>query len=79
MLSWFRELKEDFKAHRRGERRVAPRGATGRVYAKAGSVGPSTGEHNSAGRASATLSMKITRADGSIEFRQAPATIIGSI
>lgn len=38
MLSFFRSLVEDFKAYRRGEYRVAPRGSTGRVYARKNSV-----------------------------------------
>jgi hypothetical protein len=32
MFHFFRWLKEDFKAWRRGEQRVAPRGIRGRVY-----------------------------------------------
>jgi hypothetical protein len=33
-MKLFRSLIEDFKAFRRGERRVAPRAARGRVYEK---------------------------------------------
>lgn len=31
--NWLREIREDVKAGRRGETRVAPRGISGRVYA----------------------------------------------
>jgi hypothetical protein len=33
-MSFFKNVWEDLKAFRRGERRVAPHGVTGRVYAK---------------------------------------------
>jgi hypothetical protein len=79
MFAWLKELKEDFKASRRGEHRVAPRGQTGRVYARpAPESAASAGSHDADGRASATLHMKITRADGTVELRSAPATIAGT-
>ena len=34
MNAWLRSFWEDVKAYRRGERRVAPRGARGRIYVK---------------------------------------------
>jgi hypothetical protein len=61
------ELIGDFHARRRGERRVAPYGSTGRVYER---VNPSSaGDHQAAGRGKATLEMKITRANGKVERR----------
>lgn len=76
---WIYWLREDFKAWRRGEKRVAPRGTTGRVYAKkAEEVPPPSGggvNVNLPIKGSATLRMKITRADGSVEYREEPATV----
>lgn len=36
----WRELWEDFKAWRRGEKRIAPRGAKGRIYESKGQKAP---------------------------------------
>lgn len=70
--SYLYGLKEGVKAHRRGEIRVAPRGTRGRVYRKkdeAGSALPAKTEPK------ATIYMKITRADGSVEYRESPAQV----
>lgn len=61
-----RELWEDAKAWRRGERRVAPHGTRGRVYRrKKGDVpaGPMPGTATG----TATMTAKIVRADGTVE------------
>ena len=73
-MNFFRALWEDFKAFRRGERRVAPRQIRGRVYAKKGAA-PSSGAVKTSARPSASLTMKITRADGSVETIKVPASI----
>lgn len=66
-----RETKEDLKAWNRGERRVAPAGVRGRVYApKAGSVAQQDGQFNSramGARAKLSAEAKVLRADGSVE------------
>jgi hypothetical protein len=74
-MGLFRDLYEDFKAWRRGEVRVAPRGTRGRVYARKDgepSGGPTV---NVASTATATLTMIITRADGTKEIVTRPATV----
>lgn len=72
MFNYLRTFVEDFKAHRRGEVRVAPRGHTGRVYAK--SSAPSSVARVSA-QPVATLTMHITRANGTVETVTVPATV----
>ena len=71
-----KELKEDVKAFFRGERRVAPYGASGRVYEpRKPQEGKGSGGHALvSGRASGTLTMKITRANGDVEVVEVPAT-----
>jgi hypothetical protein len=71
----FGQLIRDIKAYFRGERRVGPRGARGRVYQSRvqPEVAPSGSTQVSA-RASGTLTMVITRADGSTETVVVPAT-----
>ncbi len=64
---------EDFKAKRRGEHRIAPRGERGRVYAK-NEPDPQPGHHVRA-RGKATLHMKVTRANGDVEHYDAPVDI----
>jgi hypothetical protein len=72
-------LKEDWKAKRRGERRIAPFGTTrGRIYVKdAETQAPEAndGVKRAFAEATATLNMKITRVDGSIEEIEVPAEI----
>jgi hypothetical protein len=66
MLPSFREIKEDLKALRRGEKRVAPFGSTGRVYAKRkpasddGAINPKT-------KPNLSISARVIRADGTVE------------
>lgn len=65
--TWF-EIKEDFKAARRGERRVAPYGTRGRVYeAKPGSKKQPFDKIKAKARPTATISARVIRADGTIE------------
>ena len=42
-MKFLRILWEDLKAARRGERRIAPRGARGRVYEKKDATGKASG------------------------------------
>lgn len=70
--SYLRTFGEDYKAYRRGEVRVAPRGHTGRVYAK--SSAPSSVARVTA-QPVATLTMQITRANGQVETITVPATV----
>jgi hypothetical protein len=71
----FRVLWDDLKAFRRGERRIAPRSVhRGRVYARKDEDTPGT--HFATKRTpKATLRMKITRADGTVEHVVVPATV----
>lgn len=83
VLDYFYWLRQDYKAWKRGERRIAPRGSTGRVYEKKENVlqaqpppVASSGAMKVNGRGSATLQMKITRkATGEIEYIEVPATV----
>ena len=69
-----KELWEDLKAKRRKEKRVAPYGIRGRVYLRDGAPsGPSV--YGSCATPELTLNIKITRADGTVEYMNAPATI----
>ena len=52
---------EKLKARRRGEKWLAPTGARGRVFAKT---------------ANATLELKITRNDGTVEYKTVPADML---
>lgn len=69
-----RELWEDFKAWRRKERRVRPYGERGRIYERKDAE-PSGGAKRMRALPKATLHMKITRADGTVEYRQVPAKL----
>lgn len=71
--SYMRSFVDDFHAHRRGEVRVAPRGQTGRVYAKV-APSPSSVAQVTA-QPVATLTMQITRANGQVETITVPATL----
>lgn len=72
---FIRSLIEDFKARfLRGEKRTAPRGVRGRVYAKA--EGEPQGQVRVAAKATATLQATVTRADGTIEHYEFPAEVI---
>jgi hypothetical protein len=70
IIESLRETKEDVKAWGRGERRVAPAGVRGRVYApKAGSVA-AEGQFNSramGARAKLTATAVVHRAGGGTE------------
>jgi hypothetical protein len=74
-----RELREDVKAFFRGERRAAPYGTTGRVYtprkpAETPAQESQGGHAQASGRATGTLTMQITRANGDVETVVVPAT-----
>ena len=58
----FRELWQDFKAWRRGERRIAPYGTRGRVYEKRDA--PSSGAHVIETKTTYMTLAKVIRADG---------------
>lgn len=66
-MSWLREKWEDFKAWRRGERRIKP--GRGRVYAK--KDGSQTAPEPVQRGPVATITAKVTRADGTIEIHKA--------
>jgi hypothetical protein len=80
IVSYARELKEDVKARRRGEVRVVPRGHgnKGRVYERVQTPEGEAAEgrflFSSRGKPVATLTMKITRANGDVEIIKVPAT-----
>ena len=73
-------LIQDYKAWRRGEKRVAPKGSTGRIYEKKNAstqqVDVSAGVAIPvSGNVTATLEMEVKRADGTVEHLSAPATV----
>lgn len=63
---WVSETIEDLKAWKRGEKRIAPHGVRGRVFAKRKPVG-----YGAVARPKVNVEMLITRADGSVERRKA--------
>ncbi len=65
-LPSFRELREDVKALRRGEKRVAPFGSTGRVYAKR-KPEPAGGAITPKSEPKLAISARVIRANGDIE------------
>lgn len=77
MLRYLLTFWEDLKAFRRGEVRIAPRSATrGRIYARRNQESPSSGSVFSLKKTpKATLTMKITRADGTVETVVVPASV----
>ena len=66
MFEFLQRWKEDLKAFRRGERRVAP-GMRGRVYERKRDSGPNDGVKRSGHQARVKLSAAVTRAAGGIE------------
>lgn len=65
-----------FSALRRGEKRIAPHGARGRVYAKRdGSVDNASDGRQFRVSPTATCEAKITRADGTVEIVNLPVDI----
>lgn len=72
-MGLLRNFIDDFQAWRRGEVRVAPRGQTGRVYAKKDQQSDSL---EVSAKAKPRLTMKITRADGTVEVHEAPVELI---
>jgi len=78
VLQYLRSFWEDFKAFRRGERRVAPRSChRGRIYAPRNLIPESSSGgigFNVKRAPQATLTMRITRLDGTVETHVVPAT-----
>lgn len=65
LLRW---LWEDFKAYRRGERRIAPRGSRGRIYEKKAGSSKRAGWHEARGGVKdITVTGRKIRADGTVE------------
>ena len=58
----FSETWQNFKAWRRGERRIAPAGARGRVYEQRDA--PSSGAHEVETKTTYTTLARVIRADG---------------
>jgi len=71
-----RAIKEKYQAWRRGEERINPTATRGRIYK---SNDPNKGEVGGTRvirvKPSATLTMTITRADGTVEVIKAPAKV----
>lgn len=70
-------LYEWFKAWRRKEVRIAPKGVRGRVYAKKEDV-KSSGGLNVTVEPKVSCQVVVTRADGTVESFEAPAQIVRS-
>lgn len=76
MRRYFRTLIQDLKAIFRGEKRVAPRSVRGRVYVNR-KTNTSVGGpvvHVKSGK-KASLKIRITRADGTVEHYDNEATV----
>lgn len=69
---------DDFKAHRRGEKRVAPRHVRGRVYAKKSGEADDGVVFKVKKEPVATLTMKVTRENGTVEVIKVPAQVTTS-
>lgn len=65
--AWLRWLVEDYKAWRRKDMRVAPKGATGRIYERKDSATAQGVKHVASKPTLKRLGAKITRADGTVE------------
>ena len=78
---WFNALKADWIAYRNGHVRIAPRGSFGRTHAPAERVRLLDSRVSGAAEAMTTptvkLYMKITRVDGSTEYREADGVFNG--
>lgn len=73
----FKTVIEGFRAWRRGDKRVSnSSGLRGRVYSRGDKS--RAGSHEAKTKGRAELTMKIIRADGSIEYRTVPASMIRS-
>jgi len=64
---FFRSLWDDVKALFRGDRRVGPRLATGRVYAKKTAVADDPTRHQHKAQPEVIMEAVVTRADGTVE------------
>jgi hypothetical protein len=77
IIRWLKSFYEDFKAWRRKEKRVAPRAVRGRVYQR--KEGSDIGVPDTVVKIKkepvATLTMKVTREDGSTEIIKVPAQV----
>lgn len=72
-MGYFKTMWEDFKAYRRDEVRVAPKGVRGRVYAEKDA--PTSPGHSVASKGKAELEMIVTRVNGDVERIVVPATV----
>ena len=73
-LPKIRELWGDWKAKRRGERRVAPYGARGRIYER-DRKGDVSDVKASQAEPIATLEMKVIRANGETKTLRRPVNV----
>jgi hypothetical protein len=75
LKEYLKSLVEDVKAWRRKERRVAPRNVRGRVYEK--KEAPESGGMvmRVVKQPTASLTMRVLRADGSVEVIKVPAKV----
>ena len=73
----FDKLKDKYRTWKRDEVRIAPYGVRGRVYAKKHPEveASATAEKRVVSSGKAELTMKIKRADGSVEVRKEPASV----
>ncbi len=74
----FRRIFDWYQMKLRGERRIAPQGARGRIYEKknpelVGNIA-GAGKEFSAGP-TCTVQAKITRADGTVEYLDLPGSV----
>lgn len=60
-------LWQDFKAWRRGEKRIAPRNVRGRVYERKNGDNAPAGRHQSKAAGVAVLKARVIRLDGTTE------------
>jgi hypothetical protein len=75
---FIRSFVEDFKARRRGEKRIAPRGLRGRVYASNAPADAGGTVVRIGKTPTAQLTMTIRRADGTVEKVTVPAKVTRS-
>ncbi len=71
----FNQLRQWYGALRRGEQRIAPYGARGRVFARPEESNEGPSLLSADAEPVAVIHMKITRGDGSVERVSVPATV----
>lgn len=74
--NFFRHVRDDFNAWRRGEVRVAPYGSTGRVFERKAEPTSPDNSYQYAAEPVVTVELEIRRADGTVEKINVPGEAV---